>query len=402
MWQLLRNRVKPRTLLFLGLTILALLVMGVSSVLVHRRTQSVFWEAASADASAGDIPAHENALMGGMRHNRNTMIQHEQALAALRQAVEQVRAENEQLKTQLIEAKHEQALASQNGSASGLSADETKRLIDEQLRFVQAALAVQQPSPSTPVAPPAPPLQHLQGAKEPPAPYQPPEPVRDWVRIPDRSTATAVTISGSAGQANGEPFPVNVQIESDLTGPGPAHVRIPLKGCRVGADGVVQAVAARSRYQIKSLSCTFTLADGRIQPVEVSVRGWLTGPDNINGGLAEIFHNEADIYRRFGQAAIPVALVSLLNETRQVVHQVSPLTGVVTTVGNDVAQEIAKEIAGFYVDKAREYFDPLAWVPDNQRVYVHFDGGVTLPIERQDIVRGRSYAASTSTYSSYR
>lgn len=100
--------------------------------------------------------------------------------------------------------------------------------------------------------------------------------------------------------------------------------------------------------------------------------------------------------------AIPVALVSLLNETRQVVNQVSPLTGVVTTVGNNVAQEIAKEIAGFYVDKAREYFDPLAWVPDNQRVYVHFDGGVTLPIERHEIQSGRSYAASTSGYSTYR
>ena len=96
---------------------------------------------------------------------------------------------------------------------------------------------------------------------------------------------------------------------------------------------------------------------------------------------------------------VPVALVSLLNETRQVVRTLSPL-GVVTTVGNDVAQEISKEIAQFYIDKAREYFDPLAWVPDNQRVYVHFDGGVTLPIEQHEL--GRTHEVSTTSYSAYR
>ena len=120
----------------------------------------------------------------------------------------------------------------------------------------------------------------------------------------------------------------------------------------------------------------------------------------MNGSFAEIFDNEGAIYKRFGQAAIPVALVSLLKETRQVVRQMHPLTGVTATVGNDVAQEIAREIATFYIDKAREYFDPVAWVGDNQRVYVHFDGGVTLPIEAHEL-EGR-HVATRPDFSRYR
>ncbi len=368
----------PRRHLIIGAA--ALLVMGyfVWSSVGHPRMVAM-WQSASAQSDP--IPAHENAIVGGLRQNREASIQHAQDIERLQAQHEQARVTIERLQTELQQAQTQLALRKPQ-PASGLSEVQTRQLIAEQMRYILAANQVQAPVP-----PPPPKTQTLTGPQKPssgtPAPIAEPEPVRNWIRIPDRSSAEAVTISGSVAQANGQSRPLNIVIEADVEGPN--GVRIPLSGCRVAATLTVEAVPARAITQISGLSCALTLPDGRIRPVEIAASGWLTGADNMNGGFAEIFHNEAEIYKRFGQAAIPVALVSLLKETRQVVRQVSSIGGVVTTIGNDVGQEIAKEIAEFYIDKAREYFDPVAWVGDNQRVYVHFDGGMTLPIEAHEL-----------------
>jgi hypothetical protein len=368
----------PRRTLIIGSAMILVAGYWLWSSTTHPRMQAM-WQAAK-DPFA-PIPAHENAIVGGLRQNREEAIQHARAIADLKAQAEQAQVTIERLQTELQQAQTQLALR-QTAAPSGLSEAQTRQLIAEQLQYVRAAA---QP-PSAP-PPPEPKTQRLEGlpksTAQAPVPDSPPEPERHWIRIPDRSTAKAVTLSGSVAQASGEPRPLSVQIEADIEGPN--GVRLPLSGCRVAATLVVEAIPARALTRIQGLSCALRLPDGRVRPVEVAANGWLTGADNMNGSFADLFDNEADIYRRFGQAAIPVALVSLLKETRQVVHQVSPLTGVATTVGNDVAQEIAREIATFYIDKAREYFDPVAWVGDNQRVYVHFDGGVTLPIEAHEL-----------------
>ena len=359
----------------------------------HPRMQAM-WQAAT--ELSQPIPAHENAIVGGLRQNREESIQHARAIAELEAQAEQARTTIERLQTELQQAQTQLALR-QSASPSGLSEAQTRQLIAEQLQYARAASQSPAPPP-----PPPPKIQRLEGLPKSTAPASmpdaPPEPERRWIRIPDRSTAKAVTLSGAVAQANGEPRLLNVQIEADIEGPNSS--RIPLTGCRIAATMVVEAIPARAQTRIQGLSCALKLPDGRIRPVEAPAAGWLTGADNMNGSFAEIFDNEGAIYKRFGQAAIPVALVSLLKETRQVVRQMSPLTGVATTVGNDVAQEIAREIATFYIDKAREYFDPVAWVGDNQRVYVHFDGGVTLPIEAHEL-EGR-HVATRPDFSRYR
>jgi hypothetical protein len=371
-------RIPVRTRL-VGAAMLLVVGYGIWAFQARGRGQTV-WE--SAAAFMQPVPAHENAIVGGLRQNREAAIQHAQAIEQLKAHAEQSRVTIERLQTELQQAQAQLALKP-SAPPLGLSEAETRKLIAEQMAYVMAARAA--PAPE---APPPPKTQLLQGLDKPgaalvPAPEPEPEAARQWIRIPDRATAKAVTLSGSAAQANGEPQPLNLEIEADIEGPN--GVRIPLAGCRVAATMVVETIPARAQAQVSGLSCALTLPDGSIRPVEVPLKGWLTGADNVNGSFADIFHNEAAIYKRFGQAAVPVALVSLLEETRQVVHQVSPLTGVVTTVGNDVAQEIAREIATFYIEKAREYFDPVAWVGDNQRVYVHVDGGATLPIEAHEL-----------------
>ena len=101
----------------------------------HPRMQAM-WQAAT--ELSQPIPAHENAIVGGLRQNREESIQHARAIAELEAQAEQARTTIERLQTELQQAQTQLALRPQ-AAPSGLSEAQTRQLIAEQLQYARAA-----------------------------------------------------------------------------------------------------------------------------------------------------------------------------------------------------------------------------------------------------------------------
>jgi hypothetical protein len=113
------------------------------------------------------------------------------------------------------------------------------------------------------------------------------------------------------------------------------------------------------------------------QTLEQPIEGYITGADNIHGQSAEVYWLEQELAKAFAKSAIPVALVSLFKETRRTISAAS-LTGVVSSTGNSVAQQVAGRMANIYLDKAEKLASPVVWVPPHTPVHIYITKGAAL------------------------
>jgi len=189
--------------------------------------------------------------------------------------------------------------------------------------------------------------------------------------LPPQSVARGRVKDGYTGLASLETFPVTLDVTSAFSAPN-GH-SVPLAGCRFGATATPEELTARGRLQLTRLTCV--TETGRT--IERPISGYATAYDNMNGQIAQVFWHERDVLAAFGKSAVPTALVSLFEETRQVVD-VATLTGVVVSTGDTVAQDVARRMADIYLDKAEKLASPIIWVGPDTPVYLYITEGARL------------------------
>ena len=97
----------PRRTIIIGSAMVLVAGAWLWSSRTHPRMQAM-WQAAK-DPFA-PIPAHENAIVGGLRQNREESIQHARAIADLKTQAEQAQVTIERLQTELQQAQTQLAL----------------------------------------------------------------------------------------------------------------------------------------------------------------------------------------------------------------------------------------------------------------------------------------------------